>query len=186
MEMIEKQIRLGEQKVSYLLKRSKCARRLRVAVTRDAQLTMTIPYYMPRKLAEQFLQQKATWILQHLAEAQRLVSKEPKKDTRKDFLEKKKRAFDFVTHRIVELNKLYGFSFAKVSIRNQKTRWGSCSRRGNLSFNYKIIDLPDVVADYLIVHELCHLKEMNHSVRFWKLVSIVVPDYKQMRKKLKF
>ena len=77
------------------------------------------------------------------------------------------------------------FNWKKVAIKNSKTRWGSCSSRKNLNFSYKIINLESVAQDYLIVHELSHLIEMNHSENFWKLVSMAVPDFKSIRKKIK-
>jgi len=72
-----------------------------------------------------------------------------------------------------------------VSIRNQKTRWGSCSRQKNLSFSYRLFLLPPRFCDYVIVHELCHLKEMNHSPKFWALVARTFPDYKKLRREMK-
>ena len=91
----------------------------------------------------------------------------------------------FVKEKIVQLNQFYNFSFNRISIKNHKSRWGSCSKKGNLNFNYKIIHLSVELAEYIVVHELCHLKELNHSSRFWDLVAKAIPDYKERRRKLK-
>lgn len=80
---------------------------------------------------------------------------------------------------------VYGFRASRISIRNPKTRWGSCSEKGNLNFSYKLLFLPDVLADYIVVHELCHLAELNHSAKFWQLVAKTLPDYKERRKALR-
>lgn len=101
------------------------------------------------------------------------------------YLKHKKSALDIVKTRLEYFNKFYGYKWGRVVIRNQKTRWGSCSKKGNLNFNYKIALLPPKTADYIIVHELCHLKEFNHSPSFWKLVAETIPDYKIIRHKLK-
>ena len=88
--------------------------------------------------------------------------------------------------RLEHFNQYYNFSYNKVTIRNQKTRWGSCSNKGNLNFSVRILALPRDAQDYLIVHELCHLKEFNHSSRFWDLVAEQVPDYKRIRHMLRY
>ena len=90
-----------------------------------------------------------------------------------------------VHERLAALNETYGFAYGRVSIKNQKTMWGSCSRRGNLNFNYRLLFLPPRLADYVIVHELCHLQELNHSRRFWELVSRAIPDYQSCRRELR-
>jgi predicted metal-dependent hydrolase len=91
----------------------------------------------------------------------------------------------YLPERAYQLAGKYGFIINKVSVRNQKTRWGSCSARGNLSFNYNLVQYRKEIIDYVIVHELCHRKEMNHSKKFWLLVEKLCPDYKLLRKELK-
>ena len=96
----------------------------------------------------------------------------------------KEQARALVHARLEFYNQSYHFKIGKVTIRDQKTRWGSCSSKGNLNFNYKIIFLPPDLIDYIIVHELCHLGELNHSARFWKLVEKQCPDYEILRSRL--
>jgi hypothetical protein len=110
--------------------------------------------------------------------------KKPRKKN-EDFLINKERARVFVKEKIVKLNTRYNFTYNHISIKNQKTRWGSCSKKGNLNFNYKIVTLPEHLAEYIIVHELCHLGEFNHSQKFWDLVARTVPDYKKKRNELR-
>jgi len=100
-------------------------------------------------------------------------------------IEKREQARCLVENRINHFNKFYNFRINRIAIKNQKTRWGSCSSKRNLNFNYKIIYLTPEFADYLIVHELCHLGELNHSKRFWALVFKTIPDYDKINKKLK-
>ncbi len=104
---------------------------------------------------------------------------------RADYQEQKELARELISQRIEILNQQYGFTYGRVSIRHTSTRWGSCSRQGNLNFSYKLLYLPSELRDYVIVHELCHLKEMNHSPRFWALVGQTVPNYKDLRHQLR-
>lgn len=104
---------------------------------------------------------------------------------KKEFIRRRGQAYDLVLEKLKKFNEIYKFKYRKVTIRNQKTRWGSCSKNGNLSFNYKVIYLPYHLADYLVVHELCHLGELNHSKRFWALVAKTFPDYRKMQRELK-
>lgn len=87
--------------------------------------------------------------------------------------------------RLVHWNQFYGFEYNRVAIRNQKTCWGSCTAKKNLNFSYKLMYLPEHLMDYIIVHELCHLKELNHGKGFWSLVGEVLPDYKLRIKELR-
>ena len=105
--------------------------------------------------------------------------------TTRDYVRHKHAALLLAQKKVAEWNAFYGFRVGKISVKNQKTRWGSCSRKGNLNFNYKILFLPEPLADYLVVHELCHLGEFNHSHKFWNLVAQTLPDYKARRVALK-
>ncbi len=89
-----------------------------------------------------------------------------------------------VHERLAHFNRHYKLHYKKVFIRNTRTRWGTCSTLGNLSFNYRIVRLPPILQDYIVVHELCHLVHMNHSKEFWNVVAQTVPDWKARRKAL--
>ena len=104
---------------------------------------------------------------------------------KKDYKKHKERALWLAENRIGYFNSFYNFEINRITIKKQKTRWGSCSKKRNLNFNYKIVFLPQRLADYLVVHELCHLGEMNHSRNFWKLVAKTIPDYSKLNKQLK-
>ncbi len=104
---------------------------------------------------------------------------------KKQYLAYKEIARTLAENRISHYNKLYDFKINRLAIKNSKTRWGSCSKKGNLNFNYKIALLPLELTDYIIVHELCHLGELNHSAKFWALVAQAVPDYLEIKKQFK-
>lgn len=95
-------------------------------------------------------------------------------------------AENYLIPRVFELAEKYGFSFKKVAVKRMKTRWGSCSSKRRLSFNYKLMYFNAKTIDYVIIHELCHLNEMNHSKKFWNTVESFVPDYKTLRKQLNY
>jgi hypothetical protein len=87
--------------------------------------------------------------------------------------------------RLLELASAHGLTVTKISIRNQKWRWGSCSRDGHICLNWRLVLLPDRVRDYVLIHELMHLKRLDHSPRFWKLVERACPDYRELRRQLR-
>ena len=97
----------------------------------------------------------------------------------------RKQAENVIRNRVDELGFALSINYNRVTIRQAKTRWGSCSQKGNLNFNWKLIMLPEPVIDYIIIHELCHLKEMNHSGKFWALVAEYCPQWRHRRKWLK-
>lgn len=171
-----------KQFVSYTLKRSRRARYMRLAINPNNGLVVTAPWGFDSNVIEQFIHKKASWISKKL---KFFVGKTVLKGSKSDYRKHKARAWALTKTKVEEWNRFYGFAYNKISIRFQKSRWGSCSKKGNLSFNYKIIHLKPEQLNYLIVHELCHLKEFNHSAKFWTLVSQSMPDYAKLKKRLK-
>lgn len=94
-------------------------------------------------------------------------------------------ALKVLPERVAYFAKSINVSYGRITIRNQKTRWGSCSSKGNLNFNCMLMLMPPQIQDYVVVHELCHRKEMNHSPEFWSEVEKVLPDYRERKKWLK-
>lgn len=97
----------------------------------------------------------------------------------------KEAARTIINERVRHWNTHYRLPIGKITIRNQKNRWGSCSKKGNLNFNYKLAFMPPEIRDYVIVHEICHVKEFNHSRSFWNLVVEAIPNHKELRKRLR-
>lgn len=114
-----------------------------------------------------------------------LELKKNKKNEHRKYIENKEEAREMITAEVEKMNLFYRFSYDKIAIRNQKTRWGSCSKKKNLNFNYKLLYLPKEEMNYVVVHELCHLAESNHGKIFWELVARTVPEYKLIRSRLK-
>jgi len=146
---------------------------------------VTLPWGIGETAAEKFIKQKFAWVLKSLDYFKSFSGRTIIPSGRRDYLKNKHRALLLVKAKVLQLNQIYNFSYNRVSVKNQKSRWGSCSKRGNLNFNYKIVYLPEALTDYLIVHELCHLKEMNHSKNFWLEVGRAIPDYKVRRRELR-
>jgi len=182
---MKKQIELKKRKVEYTLKVSKRARRMRLAIYCDGNFVVTVPRGIGENLVEQFITRKSQWVIDKLDYFKRFPAGIFLKRTKRYSLGRKREAFELVEKRVEHFNQMYGFRFNKITIRNQKTRWGSCSKKGNLNFNYKIASLPQKIADYIIVHELCHLGEFNHSQKFWNLVARAVPDYLEIRNEIR-
>lgn len=168
----------------YEIKKYKRARYIRISVKPGGRVVVTIPWRTPKYVAVQFVEKQRAWVEQ--ARAKMLVRPTPASfGTREEYAKYKRQAKALITSRLAELNRQYNFAYKKVSIRSQKTRWGSCSKSGTLSFNYRLLFVDPAIRDYVLVHELCHTRQMNHSARFWALVSQVIPHYKQYRAALR-
>lgn len=183
---MQREIRLKNENITYQVRESARARCLRITIHPGGELSATLPQGMNINKLEYFIRQKADWILRKINLAKkRKPSILLPKSSRREYLAVKNRALKLAELRIEGFNKFYNFQYSLVSIRNQKTRWGSCSRKGNLNFNYRIVHLPEKYLDYIIVHELCHLEQFNHSKNFWELVGQAIPDYKILRKEIR-
>jgi predicted metal-dependent hydrolase len=171
----------------YIVQKSTRAKRVRITVRQDESITITIPHRMSEEHAHAFFESKKEWIEHALAKLRtrpRPLYDIPKA-SKKEYLLYKKEVKDIILKRLNYFNQFYNLSWKEVSIKNTTSRWGSCSKQGNLNFNYRLLFLPDHLRDYVVVHELCHLKEMNHSPRFWKLVEKTIPQFQPLKKALK-
>ncbi len=159
---------------------------MRLAVYCDGNFVVTLPRGLNEITAKKYIVKKSKWILSKLDFFKKATLTKTFKLTPKYYIKHKEAALIIANQRIECFNKTYGYKFNKLSIKNQKTRWGSCSKHRNLNFNFKIALLPADLRDYIIVHELCHLREFNHSKKFWNLVGITIPNYKDIIKNLRF
>ena len=128
---------------------------------------------------------KSLRLIRRKARWQKKRRKKRRKPNSLEFIQYKNQALATAQNKIAHFNAFYKFKVNRVTIKNQKTRWGSCSKKGNLNFNYKIALLPPHLSDYVIVHELCHLEQLNHSPAFWNLVAKTIPQYKKIKKEFK-
>jgi Predicted metal-dependent hydrolase len=182
--MKEKEINLNGVRVVYCLKTSARARNLRISIKPGGAVLATKPRSISEKAVEDFLVKKSHWVLDkigQLKDRQGLLAG----GTRADFKKHAMSARRLALGKLAQFNRIYKVDFNRIAIRDQSTRWGSCSCKGNLNFNYRIVFLPERLIDYIVVHEMCHLREMNHSSRFWDLVALALPDYAVRRKDLK-
>ncbi len=171
--------------IAYSIKNTMRSRRVLIAIDSGGQVTVSKSPRISIASIQRMIAEKFSWIQDKLREQASRPQKLLAQHSIEDFKENKENARVLVNARLLYFNAFYNCDIGRISIRNQKSRWGSCSSKGNLNFNYKIVFLPTELADYIIVHELCHLVEMNHSKRFWLLVSQIIPDYKERQNKIR-
>lgn len=169
------------QHTAIFIKSSLNSRRICVSVHADGKVVLTLPKGVSKERGEAFVESKRAWIEKQLERVRKYEEKNRGKVKLKssvaEYEKHKERAREFIHARLEYWNSFYNFKYKDVRIKNTKSRWGSCSKKGNLNFNYKLALIPERLADYVIVHELCHLKEMNHGPKFWKLVGQAMPDF---------
>lgn len=171
--------------MNFTRKRSRSRRSISIAVTRDAQIIVRAPARISDLVLEKMVQEKADWIQKKIAYVQALPPLRTFDDSLGDYRTKRQSVLTFLEQRVAEINIEYQFLYTRIAVRRMKSRWGTCSRKGTLTFNFVITQLPHHLQTYIIVHELCHTKHFNHSSSFWEEVSRVVPHFKQCRKELR-
>lgn len=163
---------------------------LSLEVTPNAEVIVRAPYNISDSAIQTFIQKKWFWINTHILIAKKNMatsndSIDKEKLTLYELKKLYKEAFIKFKNRVEYYAPIIGVSYNKISIKSQTSRWGSCSSQKNLNFNCLLMFAPPETLDYVVIHELCHLKEMNHSNKFWLLVKQIMPDYKQHKQWLK-
>lgn len=160
-------------------------RTLSVQITSGGEVRVRAPRRTSVSSINRFLLEKEAWILKHLEKAAKHTAPAPPplpEPERRRYMELAREIF---TRKAAYYAPLMQVTYGRISIREQKTRWGSCSSKGNLNFNWRLIFAPEDVLDYIVVHELAHRREMNHSQAFYDIVRSVLPEYKKEQKWLR-
>ena len=155
--------------------RHKRARRYLLRVDHDGRVRVTIPRGGSRREAEAFAGRSLKWIARQRA---RVTPPVLALDERRAL---RRRAEIELPPRLLTLAEAHGLTVPKVSVRNQRTRWGSCGRDGHICLNWRLIAMPESVRDYILIHELMHLRRLDHSPAYWRLVAAACPDYREAR-----
>jgi len=183
--MDTRKINIGGKNFEYVLRKRSGVRSVRLSIHSDGSFAVSAPKWYPIYAINFFLKQKSDWILDKIKDIDFDGLLLRKSADQEKYKKHKEAARRIIKERIAFLNQNYNFSFNRVAIKNQKSCWGSCSQNKNLNFNYKVAFLEEELQDYIIVHELCHLQELNHSRKFWLLVARVVPNYQELRQALR-
>ncbi|MBR5046198.1 M48 family metallopeptidase [Candidatus Saccharibacteria bacterium] len=164
-----------------IVRKSPLSRGVRFTVSTSGRLTMSVPTYTSTFLAKRFLNSNREII------REKLPLKDPKEQRARDYQKKilMKKAREYLPYRLEYYAKLYGYSYEKCRLTHANTRWGSCSSNRTISLNIGLMKVPEVLRDYVILHELAHLNHMDHSKDFWAEVGLHDKNYKNHEKKLK-
>ena len=162
-------------------------RSLALTIDRDGEVVVRSPFRTSERYIQAFVLEHRDWILKKQKEFEENLRKKAAEPvlTGEELKEIDRSAKTDIPVRVRHYAEILHVEYGRITIRNQKTKWGSCSSKGNLNFNCLLMLVPEYVRDYVVVHELCHRKEMNHSARFWNEVESMLPDYRTARKWLR-
>lgn len=171
-------MKIGEYNVEVRRSKRKSAA---IKITADMQIVVFVPLYVSDNEIEKMVISKSKWIDEHMLKVQSTIDERSKleKITFEQIKELADQAVEYIPKRVKYYAEKENFIYNKITIKNLVSRWGSCSTKGNLNFNCLLMLTPDYVIDYIVVHELCHLREMNHSEKFWAEVEKIMPDYQR-------
>ena len=151
---------------------------------KDARLIVRAPKKTPKEKIEKAIKEHLPWIEKHI-EKQKIKRQSHPELTACEEAELRKLAKKILPLKTAKYAEIMGLKYGRITITGAKTRFGSCSSKGNISYSFRLMSYPDEAIDYVVVHELAHLVEMNHSSRFYKIIEQVIPDYKERKKLLK-
>lgn len=174
--------------MNYELRRVPRARSVRLRVRHDGSIVVTAPRRVSQRFVEAFVAQNAGWIerARTLAQSRRALLPPDLADTSvTHYLRYKERARQVARQKVAQWNAQLGFRVTSIRVKRARTQWGSCSNNKILNFNYKLLFLDEPLQDYIVIHELAHLREMNHSAEFWALVASLCPNHEECRRRLK-
>lgn len=167
-----------------LLERSTRARRMNISVRPFRGIRVAVPKGASFKIAEQFARSKTEWLKGQIARMRELEEMY-RAASSKEVTINRKEARNVLVKRLDEIAQRHGYRYNRVSIRNQKTRWGSCSSQNNISLNMKLTQLPDELRDFIILHELVHTKVKNHGNKFWDEIMRAEPRAEELARQVK-
>ncbi len=167
----------------YTLIRSK-RKTISLSLDGEGNVIVRAPLRLPLYRIEEFVEKSRPWI-DDRREKQKKTMQNRHVITEQERADGMERAKTYIPQRVSYYAQRMGVTYGRICIREQKTRWGSCSSKGNLNFNWKLILMPREILDYVVVHELAHRREMNHSASFWRIVEAELPDYRERRRALK-
>lgn len=165
------------------VRRSERAQRMRLVVAPGGGAILTAPIFESADAIDCFLAQHRGWLEKSRRKMAGLVRLPIFR--RASFMMYKEATREFLEERVVHWNRVFRFEYGKISVRNTRWTWGSCSHNGNLNFSHALLFVPPLIVDYVVVHELCHLRERNHGSAFWRLVGSALPDYPLRRRELR-
>ena len=158
-------------------------RSLSITIDPDANLIVRAPRRMSDRTIAAFVASKRDWIEKHM---EKVRNRAAKREEVPEFTEEERKALTkkarkMILEKVAYYAPIVGVTYGRIAIRKQRTVWGSCSSKGNLNFNYLLALMPDEVVDYVVVHELAHIRHHDHSPRFYALVASVLPDWRERR-----